>query len=92
MASASINDIKNVIRYAKISSQNLAAVEAAFASAMVEINSNLGGNLVSGSTNGSTFTTDRSMTISQFATMLRIALEHIEAGTMPQSRTIARLS
>jgi len=92
MASASINDIKNVIRYANLSAENLAAVEAAFSAAMVEINANLGGNLISGSTNGSTFTTDRSMTISQYATMLRIALEHIEAGTTPQSRTIARLT
>ena len=91
MANASISDIKNVIRYAKISVENLALVEAAFSAAMVEMNANLGGNLVSGSTNGSTFTTDRSMTISQYATMLRLALEHIDAGTKPQSRTIARL-
>ena len=91
MANASISDIKNVIRYARISSENLALVEAAFSAAMVEMNANLGGNLVSGSTNGSTFTTDRSMTISQYATMLRLALEHIEAGTTPQTRTIARL-
>ena len=91
MASSSINDIKNVIRYANLSAENLAEVTASFASAMVEIQANHGGDLISGSTNGSTFTKSPSMTVSQYATMIRIALEHIEAGTTPQSRTIARL-
>jgi|TARA_R110000868_G_scaffold56322_2_gene174328 hypothetical protein len=92
MASPSNSFIKALIRYGRASSENLANLAAWQVAAIEEIAANKGGQLVSGSTNGSTFTQLAAMTNFEWVSCLGEVLEHIDRGTMPQTRTIARLA
>lgn len=91
MASISTQTIRALVRYGKASADNLAEIEGWHTAAIKEIAENKGGHLVSGSTNGSTFTQIASMTNAQWLGVLETVLQHIESGTTPQTRTIARL-
>ena len=74
-----------------MSDTNLEQLQTWQTAVLTEIATNKGGQMVSGSTNGSSFTQLASMTNSEWFEVLSEALEHINRGTMPQSRTIARL-
>lgn len=91
MARPSYAFVKALIRYGNASDTNLEQLQAWQTAALTEIATNKGGQIVSGSTNGSSFTQLASMTNSEWFEVLSEALEHIDRGTMPQSRTIARL-
>lgn len=90
MARASNSFIKSLIRYGNASAEKLAEIEAWEVAGIQEIAENKGGDLISGSTNGSAFSKQTSMTTSEWVATLSEVLGHIEAGTVPQSRTIAR--
>jgi hypothetical protein len=91
MARPSIIFLKALVRFGRCSPSNLTQLQAWQVATLQEIATNKGGQMVSGSTNGSSFTQATSMTNSEWFEVLSEALEHIERGTMPQSRTIARL-
>jgi len=80
-----------MIRFGNADPANLTDIEAWHTATIREIAANKGGHLVSGSTNGSAFTQLASITNSEWLGVLEEVLRHIEDGTTPQSRTIARL-
>lgn len=91
MARPSNSFLKALIRYGNASGGNLTNLQTWQTEAIVEIAAQKGGDLVSGSTNGSAFTKMTSMTNYEWVEVLGEVLEHIDRGTLPQSRTIARL-
>jgi len=91
MARPSASFVKSLVRYGNASAANLSNLETWYAAAIEEIATNKGGHMVSGSTNGSSFTQIASMTNTEWFACLGEVLNHIENGTTPQSRTIARL-
>jgi hypothetical protein len=91
MARPSNAFLKALIRFGNVSDTNLEQLQTWQTAVLTEIATNKGGQMVSGSTNGSSFTQLASMTNSEWFEVLSEALEHINRGTMPQSRTIARL-
>jgi hypothetical protein len=91
MARPSTAFLKALVRYGNVSAGNVTQLETWQTAVLTEIATNKGGQMVSGSTNGSSFTQVTSMTNSEWFECLSEALEHIDRGTMPQSRTIARL-
>lgn len=91
MARPSKAFIRSLLRYGSASAENLANLSAWHTAGIEEIAANKGGQLVSGSTNGSAFTQIAAMTNSEWVAVLNEVLDHIERGTTPQSRTIARL-
>lgn len=92
MARPNNSTIRAMIRYGKASQQNLAKIESWHTATIEEIADNKGGHLISGSTNGSSFAQLASMTNSEWLGVLDDVLRHIESGTRPVSRTIARLT
>jgi hypothetical protein len=56
-----------------------------------EIAANKGGQLVSGTTNGSSFAQQASFTNAEWLAALEQVLSHVDDCTNPQTRTIARL-
>lgn len=91
MARPSNSFVRSLIRYGNASPTNLANLETWHSAVIEEIAENKGGQMVSGSTNGSSFTQVTSMTNSEWAAVLNEVLDHIENCTRPISRTIARL-
>jgi len=87
---ASIQFIRSLVRYGNASANNLVKIKMWQNAAIEEIASNKGGQITSGSTNGSSFTQAVSMTNAEWSTVLDLVLTHIENGTFPQSRTLAR--
>ena len=83
--------IKSLVRYGNTSAENLAEIKAWQISTLKEIGKNKGGQLVSGSVNGSSFTQETSMTNHDWVSVLEDVLGHIENGTVPVSRTYARI-
>lgn len=91
MARTSNSFLKALIRYGNASAGNLENLQTWQTEAIEQIAEQKGGEIVSGSTNGSAFTKATSMTNFEWVEVLGEVLEHIDRGTMPQSRTIARL-
>jgi hypothetical protein len=86
-----IEAIKDAIYYGQQSDANLQEMKDHCARMFRERMTQNGGQIVSGTANGSSFSTNY-----PFQTMpesiLRQAIQHIENGTRPTSRTIARLA
>lgn len=91
MARPSVRFIRALVRYGNASEENLANISTWYDEAVAEIAAQKGGDIVSGSTNGSAFTKLASMTNAEWLEVLDEVQQHIEAGTTPQTRTIARL-
>jgi len=87
---ASIQFIRSLVRYGNLSPANLLNLQTWQSAVIEEIAQNKGGQIVSGSTNGSSFTQSASMTNAQWSGILDLVLTHIENETMPVSRTLAK--
>lgn len=92
MARPSNSTIRALIRFGKESPTNCLELQSWHTATIREIAANKGGHLVSGSTNGSSFTQLASMTNAEWLGVLEEVLRHIEDGTTPRTRTIARLT
>ena len=83
--------IKSLIRYGNTSALNRANLNTWHSEAIEEMSNNKGGQIVNGSTNGSSFGLNPSASIHEWVALLETALDHLERGTKPTNRTIARL-
>lgn len=88
----SVPFLLTLIRYGNSSPENKAKLEAWFEAAMESVASGNGGEVVSASANGASFTKAAGqgvMTAAEWATCLDRALQHIENGTSPRTKSIA---
>ena len=78
--------ISGLVSFGKESKKNLELLKTARASAFTDLSNNKGGSVTSGSANGVSFSTDRSMTVKDWFDALGAAINQIEAGS-PGSRS-----
>ena len=91
MARPGISFIRALVQYGRVGGESLANIETWQAAAIADIAQNKGGHIVSGSGNGVSFTQQASMTNLEWFETLSTVLNHIENGTTPTNRTVARL-
>lgn len=94
MAAFSQRSVRTWIRYANLSAKNLSDMKDWFAAAALDVSENKGGDIISGSTNGSAFAksvSGSSYSVQDWMDLLDAVFSHIENGTFPTSRTYARL-
>jgi hypothetical protein len=92
MARANIRSLKKWIRYGQASDANLAKMRQWRDEAMEQMAEQHGGEITSGGANSVNFSREPGLTVDGWSNLLDEALEHIENGTRPTSRTIARLA